>query len=127
MRTNIDLDNKLIADAIEMSGLRTKKAVVEEALRMLTRDWDAARGQVKFWDDAQRKAIPTNLDVNETLMATALETSGMATKAAVVDEALRIYVRRLAIEDLRSLRGKVEFWPGWEEERLKEHGVEYSS
>ncbi|MEZ4764727.1 MAG: type II toxin-antitoxin system VapB family antitoxin [Calditrichia bacterium] len=34
MRTNIVIDDKLMADAIELSGLDTKKAVVEEALKL---------------------------------------------------------------------------------------------
>lgn len=127
MRTKIDIDNQLITDAIKMSGLRTPKAVVEEALGILIRESTSATGHVKFWDDDQRRPTPTDLEVDEALVESALKISGLATKAAVVDEGLRVYVRRLAFEDLRSLRGKVEFWPGWEEERLKEHGVEYSS
>lgn len=35
MRTNIDLDDKLIAEAMAITGLSTKKATVEEALRRL--------------------------------------------------------------------------------------------
>jgi Arc/MetJ family transcription regulator len=35
MRTNIDIDDALIAEAMAASGLTTKKAVVEEALRRL--------------------------------------------------------------------------------------------
>jgi Arc/MetJ family transcription regulator len=34
-RTNIDIDDALIAEAMAASGLTTKKAVVEEALRRL--------------------------------------------------------------------------------------------
>lgn len=37
MRTNIDLDDKLIAEAMAATGLPTKKATVEEALRGLVR------------------------------------------------------------------------------------------
>jgi Arc/MetJ family transcription regulator len=37
MRTNIDLDDELLAEAMAVSGLRTKKATVEEALRRLVR------------------------------------------------------------------------------------------
>jgi Arc/MetJ family transcription regulator len=37
MRTTIDIDNALLAQAMEASGLRTKKATVEEALRRLVR------------------------------------------------------------------------------------------
>lgn len=37
MRTNIDIDDTLLAQAMEASGLQTKKATVEEALRRLLR------------------------------------------------------------------------------------------
>ena len=37
MRTNIDLDDALIAEAMALTGLPTKKATVEEALRRLVR------------------------------------------------------------------------------------------
>ncbi len=37
MRTNIELDDKLLAEAMAVSGLPTKKATVEEALRRLVR------------------------------------------------------------------------------------------
>ena len=35
MRTNIDLDDRLMADAMRATGLGSKKATVEEALRLL--------------------------------------------------------------------------------------------
>jgi Arc/MetJ family transcription regulator len=35
MRTNIDIDDYLIAEAMAVTGLSTKKATVEEALRRL--------------------------------------------------------------------------------------------
>jgi Arc/MetJ family transcription regulator len=37
MRTNIDLDDQLLADTMELSGKRTKKAAVEEAMRRYIR------------------------------------------------------------------------------------------
>lgn len=37
MRTNIDLDDALLAEAMAATGLSTKKATVEEALRRLVR------------------------------------------------------------------------------------------
>lgn len=37
MRTNIELDDKLLAEAMAVTGLPTKKATVEEALRRLVR------------------------------------------------------------------------------------------
>ena len=35
MRTNIDIDDTLLANAMAVTGLATKKATVEEALRSL--------------------------------------------------------------------------------------------
>ena len=37
MRTNIDLDDDLLAEAMAVTGLPTKKATVEAALRQLVR------------------------------------------------------------------------------------------
>jgi Arc/MetJ family transcription regulator len=37
MRTNIDIDDALLAEAMEITGLKTKKAVVEEALQRIVR------------------------------------------------------------------------------------------
>jgi Arc/MetJ family transcription regulator len=37
MRTNIVIDDKLMADALSASGLQTKKEVVEEGLKALIR------------------------------------------------------------------------------------------
>lgn len=35
MRTNIDIDDELVTQAMQAAGVRTKKAAVEEALRLL--------------------------------------------------------------------------------------------
>ncbi len=37
MRTNIDIDDTLMAEAQKAAGYRTKKQTVEEALRLLVR------------------------------------------------------------------------------------------
>jgi Arc/MetJ family transcription regulator len=37
MRTNIDIDDDLLAEARKLSGNTTKKGTVEEALRLLVR------------------------------------------------------------------------------------------
>jgi Arc/MetJ family transcription regulator len=37
MRTNIEIDDELMDRALKVSGLPTKKAAVEEALRLLIR------------------------------------------------------------------------------------------
>ena len=42
MRTNIDIDDQLMRQAMRSSGARTKRAVVEEGLRLLIQ----TRGQV---------------------------------------------------------------------------------
>jgi Arc/MetJ family transcription regulator len=37
MRTNIDIDDDLMANAMKASGFKTKKETVEEGLRLLVR------------------------------------------------------------------------------------------
>jgi Arc/MetJ family transcription regulator len=37
MRTNIEIDDKLMAEARKASGLSTKKQTVEEALRLMVK------------------------------------------------------------------------------------------
>jgi Arc/MetJ family transcription regulator len=37
MRTNIEIDDRLMRDAMRSSGARTKRAAVEEGLRLLIR------------------------------------------------------------------------------------------
>jgi Arc/MetJ family transcription regulator len=37
MRTNIDIDDALITEAIKATGAKTKKAAVEQGLRLLVR------------------------------------------------------------------------------------------
>ena len=59
MRTNIDIDDKLMRQAIRSSGARTKRAVVEEGLRLLieTRGQRAIRklrGNVAWEGDLER-------------------------------------------------------------------------
>ncbi len=47
MRTNIEIDDDLLAAAMAATGLPTKRATVEEGLRLLVR----LRGQVEAFDD----------------------------------------------------------------------------
>jgi Arc/MetJ family transcription regulator len=44
MRTNIEIDDKLMAQALKLIGLPTKRAVVEEGLRLMVRRRKQARG-----------------------------------------------------------------------------------
>jgi Arc/MetJ family transcription regulator len=39
MRTNIEIDDELMAKAVALSGLPTKKAVVEEALKLFVKSF----------------------------------------------------------------------------------------
>ncbi len=45
MRTNLEIDDRLMAAALKAGGLKTKKATVEEGLRLLVRT--RAQGQVR--------------------------------------------------------------------------------
>lgn len=45
MRTNIEIDDALMSDALEAGGFKTKKETVEEALRLLVRT--KAQAQLK--------------------------------------------------------------------------------
>jgi len=37
MRTNIVLDDQLVAEAMRLTGIRTKREIIDEALRLLVR------------------------------------------------------------------------------------------
>jgi Arc/MetJ family transcription regulator len=66
MRTNIDIDDALMRGALAATGLRTKRAVVEEALRLLIRLKGQERlkelaGKVQWegdLDEMRRKRFP---------------------------------------------------------------------
>jgi Arc/MetJ family transcription regulator len=58
MRTNIDIDDVLMAEAQEASGCATKKQTVEEALRLMIklkrqREVDAAFGKYPWSGDLE--------------------------------------------------------------------------
>jgi Arc/MetJ family transcription regulator len=62
MRTNIDIDDELMRQAMRSSGARTKRAVVEEGLRLLIQTRGQAtmrrlRGKVKWEGDLQRSRL----------------------------------------------------------------------
>ncbi len=42
MRTTVTIDDKLMADAAEYSGLNEKSAIINRALRMMI-EWEASR------------------------------------------------------------------------------------
>jgi Arc/MetJ family transcription regulator len=47
MRTNIDIDDRLMREAMRRSGATTKKAAVEQALRLLVRTH--AQTRIRRW------------------------------------------------------------------------------
>ena len=56
MRTNIVIDDQLMAEALKASGLSTKKEAVEQGLKLLVRrgrqqDIRRLRGQIKWEGD----------------------------------------------------------------------------
>ena len=68
MRTNIVIDDELMSRALQLSGLRTKKDVVEQALKLLVQikqqeKLREIRGNVRWTGDQQAKpAADRNTD-----------------------------------------------------------------
>ena len=54
----------------------------------------------------------TNIDIDDELMRSALAATGLRTKKAVVEEALKLLVRLKGQEKIRELRGKLTSWEG---------------
>ena len=68
VRTNIVLDQALIDEALALTGLKTKKAVIEEALRTLTRlkrqeSIRTLRGQLHWEGDLDKLRLDKTDDV----------------------------------------------------------------
>ena len=62
MRTNIDIDDRLMEEAMKSSGSRTKRAAVEAGLRLLirTRSQDSIRklrGKIKWEGDLEHSRL----------------------------------------------------------------------
>lgn len=69
MRTNIVIDDELMAEAMRLTGIQTKREVVEEALRVLVRTTQqknvlALRGKIQW--DADLDAMRQGRYVHET-------------------------------------------------------------
>ena len=65
MRTNIDIDDRLIAQAMRRSGARTKKAAVEAGLRLLAQTH--AQGSIR----RLRGKVHWEGDLNQSRMSRA--------------------------------------------------------
>jgi Arc/MetJ family transcription regulator len=62
MRTNIDIDDRLMRQAMRYSGKRTKKAAVEAALRLLVETYaqqsiSRLKGKVQWQGDLNRSRL----------------------------------------------------------------------
>ena len=65
MRTNIVLDDDLVKEAFRLSGARSKKDLVHEALRELVRlrgrrSLKGLKGKIRFREDYDYKALRTS-------------------------------------------------------------------
>lgn len=62
MHINIEIDDELMRTAMAVSGIRTKKGVVEQALREFVacrakKDLRDLRGKIRFAEDYDYKAL----------------------------------------------------------------------
>jgi Arc/MetJ family transcription regulator len=62
----------------------------------------------------------TNIVLDEQLVEEALRYVGVRTKRELVDLALREFVENHKRRDMRELRGKIKFQPGYDHKRLRE-------
>ena len=67
MRTNIEIDDRLMREAMRSSGARTKRATVETALRLLVRlrrqtAIRQLRGKVKWEGDLNESRLGRNVE-----------------------------------------------------------------
>ena len=67
MRTNIEIDDDLMANALKATGLKTKKNVVEQGLKLIIRRHEQQairklRGKVKWQGDLDE--MRTNDDIS---------------------------------------------------------------
>ena len=73
MRTNIEIDDKLMADVMAIGGFKTKREAVEEGLRLIKRRkaYDAllaARGTL-HWDDSEEHWVKVRAERTAGLAA----------------------------------------------------------
>lgn len=61
MRTNIVIDDELMAEALRVSGLRTKREVVDQALRQFVKSRDQ-RWILDLWGSDPDFSVPGHSD-----------------------------------------------------------------
>lgn len=62
----------------------------------------------------------TNIDLDEALVEEAMRLAKATTKREVVHKALQEFVANKRRKDLRDLRGKISFAPGYDYKTLRE-------
>ena len=62
----------------------------------------------------------TNIVLDDALMAEAQQLTGIATKRALVEEALRVLIKIRRRRSLLDLEGRLEFAPGYDYKALRE-------
>ena len=67
MRTNVEIDDDLMRDALRLTGLKTKRAAIEEGLKTLVRVKRQLKilelgGKVEFWAEIVRDREENGLD-----------------------------------------------------------------
>ena len=63
--------------------------------------------------------MPTNLQIDDRLLAKAQKLGGFRTKKDTVNQALTEFVRRLVQQDIVELFVTVEFTPGFDHKKLR--------
>jgi len=63
--------------------------------------------------------MPTNLAIDDRLLAEALKAGGHSTKKDTVNEALREYIQRRKQVEIISLFGKIDFDPKYDYKRQR--------
>jgi Arc/MetJ family transcription regulator len=66
--------------------------------------------------------MPTNLAIDDALLAEALRIGGRRSKRETVNEALAEYVQRRKRRGFAKLFGTVDFRPGWDYKEARRRG-----
>jgi Arc/MetJ family transcription regulator len=64
-------------------------------------------------------AMRTNIMIDDEMMRTAMEVSGIRTKKGVVEQAVREFVAHRTRKDLSELRGRIRFADGYDHAALR--------
>jgi Arc/MetJ family transcription regulator len=63
--------------------------------------------------------MPTNLQIDDSLLAKAQQVGGFRTKKETVNNALKEFVRRRQQKDIATLFGRIDFAPDFDHKKLR--------